>query len=225
MLRASWVPTDSAAPSDVDAVPTAAIAKAVAECFANDITSLEFDREHLDTVESLARAKKLDRHAALLTGPFPAVVTTNWDLLFEETWKVMASIHSSPQGHDTLQRMNHLPVRHKGLYMEQRQNSLLRIFRRDIKRLRAHLQSQTDVPALVKLHGDISQRGMAEFVSSHEDFRRLVHGDMMTMQMLKMLSSDYSLMFYGFGLEDQDVLAGLDQAIEVVGDVGPHFFL
>lgn len=109
--------------------------------------------------------------------------------------------------------------------MQQRKHSLLRIFRNDIKRLRAHLQAQSDVPALVKLHGDISPEGLEEFVSGHEDFRELMHGDMMTMQMLKMLSSDYSLMFYGFGLEDQDVLAGLDQAVEVVGDVGPHFFL
>lgn len=97
--------------------------------------------------ETLAIAGKLDRHASLLTGPFPAIVTTNWDLLFEESWRVMASLFemSKPReagvpaygdtrsaiesqdesedrrkARDAYQRMNKLPVRHKGEYMQQR---------------------------------------------------------------------------------------------------------
>lgn len=150
---------------------------------------------------------------ALVSGPFPAIVTTNWDNLLEMAWvgldsKNVSAPSTSPEsvrrGHDRL------PVR----------------YRRDVPQLFAELKAGLRVPRLFKLHGDVSDRGRDEFVGGHADYRRLMVRDVATAQLLKGLSSQYSFLFYGVSLTDKDVLAVLDDMIETFGgEVGPHFYL
>jgi len=97
-------------------------------------------------------------------------------------------------------------------------------------------------PRLFKLHGDLSERGIREFVSSHADYRRLmvcslacVYRHMLSVHFwgcavvwrqlrdvgctsfLRYLATNFSFLFYGHSLEDKDLLATLDNLAEIYG--------
>lgn len=52
-------------------------------------------------IDSMSSSKNAV-HAALLTGPFPAIVTTNWDDVFERTWEESLCVGDSSIAHSSL---------------------------------------------------------------------------------------------------------------------------
>jgi hypothetical protein len=57
-----------------------------------------------------------------------------------------------------------------------------------------------DTPTLFKFHGDFSDRGKAEFVMNHTDYRMMSNQQGRTIDILKHLMSNRSLLFYGYVL-------------------------
>jgi hypothetical protein len=282
---------------------------AFAECLRKKGASLRrstTDMTPRDVAEALADSRLLDTHAALLTGPFPLVVTTNWDGLFESAWRNLHRCKVRMPDHDS-----EYLIRSNG-------PNLSVLYRRDVERVFAHLKASQSIgwrgPRLLKLHGDFlgltpaasvtpydpwydplecflqplegaldptkvceaaskvliqamrgwdpiccaerlseesvvstvehlaqSLKGEApspsgataepsecggarEFTSSHADYRRIAVRDVAAMSLMRHLASTCSFMFFGYSLQDRDLLATLDEIFETFGaDSGPHF--
>jgi hypothetical protein len=143
------------------------------------------------------------QHRLIAGGPWPAIMTTNWDSFLERAWEELAR-HDERFG----RQGDRLPVRH----------------RKDARRMYAELKAGLRPPPLLKLHGDF-ERG-EEFVLGHSDYRRLMARDVDARALVRYLSSEYSWLFYGTSLTDPDVLGTLDEVHETLGHgQGPHFWL
>lgn len=138
--------------------------------------------------------------------------STNWDDLLESAWATLdsAKTASGRRAEEVRRGQEELPVR----------------YRADVAQAFAELKAGARVPALYKLHGDFSKRGTPEFVGGHADYRKLMTRDVASLQFMRYVSANFSLLFYGASLEDKDLLACLDDIVETLGaEVGPHFFL
>lgn len=139
-------------------------------------------------------------HTAIATGPWPAILTTNWDDALERAFEARGP---------HLRYAHALPVR----------------FRCDSRRFYAEVKAGIRPGPLMKLHGDLGKRS-DEFVLGHGDYRRLMTRDVELRSLIRWLASEYSFLFYGTSLTDPDVLAWLDETHESLGHaVGPHFWL
>lgn len=139
-------------------------------------------------------------HSLVATGPWPAILTTNWDDALERAFEARGP---------HLRYAHALPVR----------------FRRDARRFYAEVKAGIRPGPLLKLHGDLGARS-DEFVLGHGDYRRLMTRDVELRSLIRWLASEYSFLFYGTSLTDPDLLAWLDETHESLGHaVGPHFWL
>lgn len=175
-------------------------------------------RERVRALLGLSRGhwKSLDLHRSIVTGPWRFIVSTNWDDLLETAWEYLVTEHdtASKQPPEGIKRghRNELPVR----------------YRADVPHLFAEMKSGgVHAPRLFKSHGDWSERGRAEFVASHADYRKLMSSNAPALQFLRHLATSASILFYGCSLTDRDLLACLDDMVETYGSssIGPHFWL
>lgn len=142
-------------------------------------------------------------HRLMMTGPWPAVITTNWDNLLEEAWKAAE--------HRPLHRLWG--------------SSLTPYYRRDIERFHGAMKAGLR-PLLLKVHGDTSDQGTDEIVLSYRDYRSVIHGDGRLASLMGWLASEYSLLFYGQSMTDPDLLQFLAATHEGLGQgIGPHFWV
>lgn len=142
-------------------------------------------------------------HQRLIQGDWPALLTTNWDPFLEMAWadRPRRSEASKAQA---------LPVR----------------YRADASRFLAELQAGAWPGPLMKLHGDLSERGRPEFVFTYTQYRRLIQREVELQAIFQYLLTHYSLLFHGTSLTDTDLLGFMDDAQERLGHVaGPHFWL
>jgi hypothetical protein len=145
-------------------------------------------------------------HLAMVTGPWPAMVTTNWDDFLEAAWAKGSATEEAPgQAHRAWGKR-------------------LRVFyRADIESFHAHLKAGVR-PLLFKMHGDFSNP--EEFVLGETDYRRLLVRDISLRSLMLLLTAEYSLLFYGCSMTDPDVLEFLAATHEGLGHgIGPHFWL
>lgn len=145
-------------------------------------------------------------HLAMVTGPWPAMVTTNWDDFLEQAWASGSAVDEPPaQAHRAWGKR-------------------LRVFyRKDIESFHAHLKAGVR-PLLFKMHGDFSTPD--EFVLGQTDYRRLLVRDISLRSLMLLLTAEYSLLFYGCSMTDPDVLEFLAATHEGLGHgIGPHFWL
>jgi hypothetical protein len=158
-------------------------------------------------------SKDLSAQKALLTGPWPALLTTNWDLNLEWAWKHLNSLDEISSGLDVeyMRRLSALlPVR----------------YRSDVSQFFAEIRTELLPPRVFKLHGDFTDKGKKEFVADHADYRRLIVRDISSLSMLRYMSTTYSFLFYGYSLQDKDLLGILDEIVETLGiEAGPHFWI
>jgi hypothetical protein len=155
----------------------------------------------------LRRGQRPDpAHLAMVTGPWPAMVTTNWDEFLEMAWSQGSSKGTSPtEAHRAWGKR-------------------LRVFyRSDIESFHAHLKAGVR-PLLFKMHGDFANPD--EFVLGQTDYRRLLVRDFSLRSLMLLLTAEYSLLFYGCSMTDPDVLEFLAATHEGLGHgIGPHFWL
>lgn len=139
-------------------------------------------------------------HTLMVRGPWPAIVTTNWDDLLEDAW-------------------NNLPGKFK-----QHRGRLQRFYRHQAGDLLAHMKAGVR-PLLFKSHGDLGA-GEKEFVFTHRQYRSLTLNETGTRHLMSLLCSEYSLLFYGCSLTDPDLLGFLDACHEGLGHaIGPHYWV
>jgi len=151
-------------------------------------------------VEFIAKTRV---HRLMMSGPWPAVITTNWDELLEEAWKA--------DEHRPLHRLWG--------------SSLTPYYRRDIERFHGAMKAGLR-PLLLKVHGDTSELGNDEIVLSYRDYRSVIHGDGRLSSLMGWLASEYSLLFYGQSMTDPDLLQFLAATHEGLGQgIGPHFWV
>ena len=91
-------------------------------------------------------------------------------------------------------------------------------YRSDVHQLYAEMQTGLVPLRLLKLHGDFTKKGSAEFVAGHSDYRSLMVRDTGINQLLRHLGTAYSFLFFGYSLSDSDLLASLDSIVELFGD-------
>jgi len=143
----------------------------------------------------------LPEHYIVANGPWPAILTTNWDSFME---RALA---------DTL------PGHAMGA------PSQAASLRADASAVYASIRAGAIHRHVMKLHGDFSERGIGEFVLGHRDYRRVMAREPDVLTLLEHLAADYSFMFYGTSLTDPDLRACLDVVHEHLGAaVGPHFW-
>ena len=114
----------------------------------------------------------------LVGGNWPLIVTTNWDSMIEDAWDVAcrANVRHGRRFEP------HLPVRYRqdvhALFAEIQVRALwfLACTRAasSVASCDTNYKAYLPTPRLFKLHGDLSERGIREFVSSHADYRRLM---------------------------------------------------
>jgi hypothetical protein len=171
---------------------------------------IDMEKTALSKTESSHRSvmqRVLAELQPLVCGPWPAVLTTNWDTMLEQAY---ASPAFSKSNRAAKREGTHLPVR----------------FREDVHLFYAELKSLRRPPMLLKLHGDFTSRGKKELVLSHADYRAIMVKDTSLNELLRQLSSEYSFFFIGTSLRDRDLLGILDEVSEGLGGgIGPHFWL
>ncbi|XP_065192529.1 uncharacterized protein LOC135823611 [Sycon ciliatum] len=158
---------------------------------------------------------------SLMSGPWPLVMTTNWDSFLEAAFELLQDANGDKEPLDVWDA-DHPSSQH---FYRRASRTIVR-YRADVQEVFAELRAGLNPPRLLKLHGDFTLKGRPELVAGHADYRRLmVHGIAFT-RLLQYISSNYSLMFYGSSLTDTDLLAMLDSLVESLGgEVGPHFWL
>lgn len=171
--------------------------------------ALEADQSLVDVAESAMQGRRKPAaprqgysplHALFANGPWPGLVTTNWDDCLER------AAESSP----VAQRCGRLPVK----------------TRREAASFYAELRAAHPPPPLLKLHGGFDGESRAEFVLGHADYRRVMTRELDVRAVMGHLAAEYSLLFYGTSLLDPDALSWLDEAHESLGPaIGPHFWL
>ena len=145
----------------------------------------------------------------MLRGNFPLIVTTNWDMLFED--------------------LSHLQPDNNRRAVDSQGRSIRVRYRQDIPQLFGELTRLSEyeaAPLLLKIHGDFSEKGRREFVAGHASYRSMKTSNAAARDMLRYLATRFSFLFYGTSLTDSDLLAILDDCMEVFGsNAGTHFWL
>ncbi|KNC78283.1 hypothetical protein SARC_09285, partial [Sphaeroforma arctica JP610] len=153
--------------------------------------------------------------AAVVSGPFPLILTTNWDASLEAAYDYLEEFDvcwplERPRSDHFHRMSSFLPVR----------------YRRDHQQLFAEIRAHLQPPRLLKLHGDLTDRGKKEIVAGYGDYRALMARDTGFKQLLSNVFTSYSILFYGCSLSDPDILANMDGIHETLGpETGPHFWL
>ena len=154
----------------------------------------------------------------LVTGPWPFLLTTNWDCCLETAWDQPVQPYtcssSSFDGglslQQQLQKSRRLPV----------------MYRKDSTRFFGHIKTQQMPIPVLKLHGDFTERGRGELVAGHAQYRRVIFREVGFLGLLRHFCARYSFLFYGCSLSDKDLLGVLDDTKESLGpEIGPHFWL
>ena len=216
VLRKGWEATihevakDAKGLRSVTAKELRAVIKARGLTVAAEVLRQELRGQQLaEAVERvlLRRGQRPDEaHLVMVTGPWPAIVTTNWDPFLERAWHDGSTTTAPPV------------ASHRAW------GSQLRIFyRADIESFHAHLKAGVR-PLLFKMHGDFTNP--EEFVLGEADYRRLLVRDISLRNLMTLLTAEYSLLFYGCSMTDPDVLEFLAATHEGLGHgIGPHFWL
>ncbi|XP_062508684.1 uncharacterized protein LOC134184929 [Corticium candelabrum] len=179
-------------------------------------------------------------HRAVTTGPWPLILTTNWDTMLEAAYRMMDINHGRKHAvytYDNTISTLHVCVnafagdvwdwsRPHTSYFTRFEQELCVRFRRNIQQVYAELRSDVRPTRLLKLHGDFTENGKKEVIAGHADYRQLMVRDVAFNRFMQHISSHYNLLFYGCSLTDPDMLATLDGMVESLGsEVGPHFWL
>jgi hypothetical protein len=162
--------------------------------------------DHESIVEALGKllpdsAAPHEGHVAMVQGPWPAIVTTNWDGLLEKAWK-------QPQCKP-----------HRDLWGDQMQT----LYRSDLERFHASMKAGVR-PLLLKVHGDLKRHD--ELVLSYRDYHGVMNGHGGLGVLMTWLSTEFSLLFYGHSLTDPDLQQFLEATHAGLGHgIGPHFWI